>query len=121
MRSAKHLFLIAIASVLLFGSGCSICSNCDLDAYSAYGGRWQRTERSEGRVGSLFHPAGALVPYGPSGVDPNSVLESPETNSSKAAEDDSAAGDSLENEEGGIDLDFGTGIQETSVRGVPNY
>lgn len=40
-----------------------MCQQCELDTYSAYGGRWQRTVRDHGRVGSVFAPAGAQLPY----------------------------------------------------------
>ncbi|WP_164104317.1 hypothetical protein [Candidatus Laterigemmans baculatus] len=56
---------LAAATMLLvaLGGGCSMCQQCELDTYSAYGGRWQRTDRDHGRVGSVFAPAGGLVPY----------------------------------------------------------
>lgn len=51
--------------VLTFpAGGCTTCQQCDLDAYPAYGGRWHRTDREHGRVGSLFAPAGGQIPYG---------------------------------------------------------
>jgi len=76
MPSGKRFNVIGLAILMAFSTGCSMCSNCDLETYSAYGGRWQRTDRTAGRVGSVFHPAGALVPYGPSAsADPNSVLD----------------------------------------------
>lgn len=53
----------AILLVLLCCGGCSMCQPCELETYSAYGGRWQRTDRDHGRVGSLFAPAGAQRPY----------------------------------------------------------
>lgn len=64
----------AAAMVLLVAlcGGCSMCQQCELDTYSASGGRWQRTDRDHGRVGSLFAPAGALVPYDAS-ADPHAV------------------------------------------------
>lgn len=40
-----------------------MCQQCDIDSYGAYGGRWQRTNRDHGRVGSVFQPAGAQVAY----------------------------------------------------------
>ena len=53
------LGLLAVVSA----AGCRICADCDLDSYTAYGGRWHRTDRNHGRVGSVFAPAGAQVPY----------------------------------------------------------
>jgi hypothetical protein len=48
---------------LAFVGGCTLCDNCEDGAYPAFGGRWQRTDRHHGRVGSLFDPGGAKVPY----------------------------------------------------------
>lgn len=50
--------LILVASALPVG-GCRICVDCEDGAYPAYGGSWQRTNRFEGRVGSVFDPGGA--------------------------------------------------------------
>lgn len=58
MRTAPFLFL-ALSPFLL--SGCAICTNCEDEAYPSYGGIWQRTDRFDGRVGSVFAPAGAKV------------------------------------------------------------
>lgn len=62
-RTAK-----VVVSVLLSMStmGCAICSS-DLDKeYSAFGGAWERHDRTSGRVGSLFAPAGERVAFGDS-------------------------------------------------------
>jgi hypothetical protein len=48
---------------LLFG-GCALCTSCGDDDYSAYGGRWERDITNQGRVGSVFEPAGYLVDGG---------------------------------------------------------
>jgi hypothetical protein len=61
---------IALA-LLLFGSlcatGCTMCQDCFDSAYPLYGGKAIRTDRSCGRVGSRFAPAGPdvgeLSPY----------------------------------------------------------
>ena len=55
--------VLACILVGLTSTGCTMCGQCDLDSYGAYGGRWHRTDRDHGRVGSLFIPAGAQVPY----------------------------------------------------------
>lgn len=123
MESAKPIRFIGLASILLLATGCTICADCDLDSYNAYGGRWQRTDRDAGRVGSLFHPAGVQVPYGPGDAnDPNSVLE-------KSAEDSDAETEPEQDEDGdlrrdGIDFDFGNGadqLEETSLPGPVRY
>ncbi|MEM1070268.1 MAG: hypothetical protein AAGI63_15295 [Planctomycetota bacterium] len=49
--------LLLLAGCIPMG-GCRICGDCEDLAYPAYGGDWQRTRRYEGRVGSLFDPAG---------------------------------------------------------------
>jgi hypothetical protein len=44
--------------VIAAASGCSICCTPWDYAYPAYGGKWERTDRFRGRVGSAFDPAG---------------------------------------------------------------
>lgn len=46
------LFLVAAAA------GCSTCCTPFDAAYPTYGGKWERTDRFHGRVGSAFAPAG---------------------------------------------------------------
>lgn len=41
-------------------SGCAICNAPDDDAYGAYGGVFERSDRSGGRVFSAFQPAGIV-------------------------------------------------------------
>lgn len=48
--------LLVVAS-----SGCSICCTPFDYAYPAYGGKWERTDRFHGRVGSAFDPAGSVT------------------------------------------------------------
>ncbi|MCA9135697.1 MAG: hypothetical protein KDB00_03035 [Planctomycetales bacterium] len=57
--SRRLLGLVLVVGVIVSGSGCRLC--CDLEDrdYPAYGGAWERTSRSSGRVGSLFDPGGA--------------------------------------------------------------
>ncbi|MDG2223881.1 MAG: hypothetical protein P8L85_21050 [Rubripirellula sp.] len=49
--------ILMVGGLLPLG-GCRICADCEDMAYPAYGGSWQRTLRNEGRVGSVFAPAG---------------------------------------------------------------
>lgn len=49
---------LLVATLLSCSGGCRLCSNCEIDDYSAYGGAWERTRRDGGRVGSLYDPAG---------------------------------------------------------------
>ena len=88
--------------ILLAAGGCRLCCN-DGDAdYAAYGGDWQRTQRGDGRVASLYAPAGARGSTLTSRDQP--VDDGP---SVRDAEDDAdtEAGESLEDEP--MDLDAG--------------
>jgi hypothetical protein len=58
LPSATFAILALVVGVLPLG-GCRICANCDDLAYPAYGGAWERTNREQGRVGSMFDPGGA--------------------------------------------------------------
>lgn len=62
-----------VAVIATSACGCRICCNTDDEAYGAYGGLWERTNRSSGRVGSLADPGGAvasrLTPRDSSGRD----------------------------------------------------
>ena len=51
MRTAIASLLVAIGSV---SSGCSICAPGYLCDYAGVGGKWQRTDPENGRVGSIF-------------------------------------------------------------------
>ncbi len=62
MESVRNWILcFAIVATALPSMGCRICADCEDLAYPAYGGAWQRTRREEGRVGSIFDPAGARI------------------------------------------------------------
>ncbi len=50
-----------LALLLSTASGCMMCCNPMYDAYPAYGGAMERTDRFHGRVGSAFEPAGMSV------------------------------------------------------------
>lgn len=45
----------------LLASGCAMCCSPDDYTYSAFGGRWQREDMLEGRVGSAFAASGSVV------------------------------------------------------------
>jgi hypothetical protein len=49
---------LAALMTIVAASGCSICCTPFDDAYPTYGGKWERTDRFRGRVGSAFEPAG---------------------------------------------------------------
>lgn len=57
-ENSAVMTLILLVGGLFPLSGCRICADCEDLAYPAYGGSWQRTLRNEGRVGSVFAPAG---------------------------------------------------------------
>lgn len=65
-------FALLLTCSALACSGCATCQNADDYAYPAYGGIWQRTDPTHGRVGSVFAPAG-----GPVGV-PSETMTAPE-------------------------------------------
>ena len=50
--------LLSFCLIALAG-GCRLCCNDSDTDYAAFGGAWQRTERTSGRVASLFDPGGA--------------------------------------------------------------
>ena len=56
---SRLLQMAVVALVAASASGCRICCNTDDEAYSAYGGLWERTNRYSGRVGSLADAGGA--------------------------------------------------------------
>ena len=58
MRTAIAFLLAAIGSV---SSGCSLCSPGYLCDYAGVGGKWQRTDPENGRVGSIFSDPNSVV------------------------------------------------------------
>jgi hypothetical protein len=62
----KRLFaVLLICSPLALLAGCAMCCSPFDYAYPTYGGKWQRTDREHGRVGSLYTPhAGVKVEEG---------------------------------------------------------
>lgn len=72
--------------LLVASSGCAICnSEYDFD-YSAFGGSWDRHDRTHGRVGSAFHPAGERVSLGKTSPAEEQKEESPSNESLLAPE-----------------------------------
>ena len=58
-RTASAVFsLILLVTLVVPSTGCRLCADCEMDAYPAYGGAWERTLRETGRVGSVFDPGG---------------------------------------------------------------
>jgi hypothetical protein len=58
MRTAIALLLVAVGSV---SSGCSLCAPGYLCDYAGVGGKWQRTDPENGRVGSIFSDPNSVV------------------------------------------------------------
>ena len=58
MRTAIAFLLVAIGSV---SSGCSLCAPGYLCDYAGVGGKWQRTDPENGRVGSIFSDPNSVV------------------------------------------------------------
>ena len=53
-----NLYRIGLLSLVCSSLGCAMCCSPDDWNYGAYGGRWQRHDRSHGRVSSAFAEAG---------------------------------------------------------------
>ncbi len=72
---AKWFFVVMGLVLLVPNVGCRLCCNSEDLAYPAYGGAWQRTRRDDGRVGSLYDPAGARTAELTNRDEPKSVDE----------------------------------------------
>ncbi len=55
----RSLACAVVLGTLSGMSGCRLCCSLEDAAYPSYGGLWERTQRDDGRVGSLFEPGGA--------------------------------------------------------------
>ncbi len=51
----------------MLSSGCSMCAPGYLDDYATVGGKWQRSNPTCGRVGSVFSDAGETISAGATG------------------------------------------------------
>ena len=59
-RVSRAVFgLSMLMGIVLTSGGCRLCCDLEDQAFPAYGGVWERTQRDSGRVGSLFDPGGA--------------------------------------------------------------
>lgn len=56
----KRYSMLATLFLAASSVGCSVCCTPFDYAYPAYGGKWERTDRFNGRVGSAFEPAGPV-------------------------------------------------------------
>jgi hypothetical protein len=57
----KYVTVYLGMGLLLFVSGCAICANPYDSHFAAQGGSWERDDPSDGRVASIFHPAGPMM------------------------------------------------------------
>lgn len=60
----RLLSALLVVSGILGASGCSMCAPGFLDDYATVGGKWQRSDPTQGRVGSIFSEAGETVSNG---------------------------------------------------------
>jgi len=62
LRTARQLFLSTLlATVAVASSGCSLCQPGYLCDYAGVGGKWQRTDPENGRVGSILSDPNSVV------------------------------------------------------------
>lgn len=52
---------LLLAALVTASSGCSICAPGYLDDYAAVGGKWERTNPTQGRVGSILSDHGVTA------------------------------------------------------------
>ncbi len=62
----KRLMSLLAISLISTNVGCTLCSDCDDYSYGAFGGRWERSDLTYGRVGSAFSPEGSIAANGES-------------------------------------------------------
>ena len=77
-----RIFSILLAGIALSTSGCLTCCTPNYEMYPAFGGAWERTNRTSGRVGSIIDPGGELVAYhspSPPHQTPDTSVEVPES------------------------------------------
>lgn len=58
MRTA---ILLAFALTSTLSSGCTLCAPGYINDYAGVGGKWQRSDPENGRVGSVFSDPGSTV------------------------------------------------------------
>ncbi len=64
-RTIRRLTLsAALATVAMTSSGCSLCQPGYLCDYAGVGGKWQRTDLENGRVGSVLSDPNSVVGQG---------------------------------------------------------
>lgn len=71
LQPARRLSLSCLlAMIAIASSGCSLCQPGYLCDYAGVGGKWQRTDPENGRVGSVFSDPNSVVGHSaqPAGV-----------------------------------------------------
>lgn len=58
---AKQVTAFVFATFALLNSGCTLCQPGYLCDYAGVGGKWQRTDPENGRVGSIFSDPSGFV------------------------------------------------------------
>ena len=57
----RNSIAILLGCYFVILTGCTLCPSPHADEYGAYGGIWQRDDLNNGRVGSVFAPAGHRI------------------------------------------------------------
>lgn len=60
MRRRSEMLWLSMAAFVACSLGCTMCSSEHLCDYAGVGGKWQRTNRTCGRVGSNLSDAGTI-------------------------------------------------------------
>lgn len=59
-RLYRYLLVTPFSFALLASTGCNLCCPPYLDDYATVGGKWARSNPTQGRVGSVFSDPGVL-------------------------------------------------------------
>lgn len=60
----RVIVLLSLGLGFALASGCSMCAPGYLDDYATVGGKWQRSNPTQGRVGSIFSDPGSTIAAG---------------------------------------------------------
>jgi hypothetical protein len=61
INMARLTRLLLVLSLAIASTGCTLCQSPEDDTYAAYGGRWPRYDRQQGRVGSPLSETGVVM------------------------------------------------------------
>ncbi len=59
--SGKQCLPLSLVAILLLSTGCTLCAPGYLCDYAGVGGKWQRSDPENGRVGSIFSDPNSVV------------------------------------------------------------